>query len=176
VIIVTGAIDSGKTSWCRELVAANPAIRGVLLLKVYRQGHRIGYDAWRVPEGARLPFARTEGHEPPGWDTAERIGPFSISRAGLQNANSWLSEAAAASRTAPASGSRAVIVDEIGPLELAGGGLSPGLGTLLASAIQMTLYIVVRRDSVEAVCDRFGISGYTLVEVEPENGSGLKGR
>jgi len=155
--IVTGPIDSGKTSWCRELAAANPGCAGVLLIKVYLHGERIGYDALRLPVGDRIPFARVWEHEPSDWIAGEKVGLFSISADGLQAANDWLSEAAAQ----PA----AIIIDEVGPLELAGGGFAPGLRAVLASPQQQKLYVVIRSDCLEAACRRFGFSGYELVDV-----------
>jgi len=157
ITIVTGPIDSGKTTWCRELAAANPGCAGLLLLKVYLQGERIGYDALRLPAGDPLPFARIGRQEPPDWIVAERVGPFSISAAALRAANAWLTEAAAR----PA----LIIVDEVGPLELAGGGLSPGLRAVLASSLSRKVYVVIRGDCVEAACRSLGITRYTLVDV-----------
>jgi nucleoside-triphosphatase THEP1 len=155
--IVTGPIDSGKTSWCRKLAAANPGCAGILLLKVYLHGERIGYDALRLPTGERIPFSRIGGHEPSDWHAGDRVGPFSISAAALKAADAWLSEAA----TRPAD----VIIDEIGPLELGGGGLAAGLRALLASPLGQKLYVVIRRDCVEGACDHFGITGYTVVDI-----------
>jgi nucleoside-triphosphatase THEP1 len=158
LVIVTGSVDSGKTSWCRELAAANPGCAGVLLLKVYMEGERIGYDALRLPAGDRLPFARVEGYEPSGWIAAQRVGPFSISWAGLRAANARLTEAA----RQPGD----IIVDEVGPLELDGGGLYPGLRAVLASPLQRKIYVVIRSDCMEAVCDRFGMASCKLVEID----------
>lgn len=160
--IVTGPIDSGKTSWCRELAAANPTCAGVLLLKVYLQGHRVGYDALPLPDGETIPFARIAGHEPASWTGAERVGLFSISAAGLLAANARLLGAAALPGD--------VIIDEIGPLELSGGGLSSGLRAVLASPLPRKIYLVIRRDCLEAACGHFGISGYTLVDVGADFG------
>ena len=162
IIIVTGSVDSGKTSWCRELVAANPECAGVLLLKVYAEGERIGYDALRLPVGDRIPFSRVEGHEPSGWIAAQRVGPFWISSVGLKSANAWLIEAARQPRD--------IIIDEVGPLELGGGGLCRGLRTVLASTLQRKLYVVIRSECVEAVCNCFGIDSYTLVEIGTDPG------
>ena len=155
--IVTGPIDSGKTSWCRKLAAANPGYAGILLLKVYLHGQRIGYDALRLPSGERIPFARVGGHEPADWYAGDRVGAFLISAAALKAADAWLSEAA----TQPAD----VIIDEIGPLELGGGGLAAGLRALLASPLRQKLYVVIRHDCVKAVCDHFGITGYTMMDI-----------
>lgn len=169
IIILTGLVDSGKTRWCRELAAANPECLGVLLLKVYAEGERIGYDALRLPVGDRIPFARVEGHEPSGWIAAQRVGPFWISSVGLKSANAWLIEAARKSRNI-------IIIDEVGPLELGGGGLCPGLRTVLASTLQRKLYVVVRSECVEAVCNCFGITSYTLVEIGTDPGKAFPER
>ena len=166
VIIVTGPVDSGKTGWCRELAAANPECAGVLLLKVYREGERIGYDALRLPAGDRVPFARLGGHEPSGWIAGDRVGLFSISAAGLKAANSWLEEAAAEPGH--------IVVDEVGPLELAGGGLSAGLRAVLTSRLEQKLYVVIRSDCLKAACRHFGISGYELVDVGAGEGDSEK--
>jgi nucleoside-triphosphatase THEP1 len=160
--IVTGPIDSGKTSWCRELAAANPGCAGLLLLKVCLRGERIGYDALHLPAGDPVPFARIGGQESPDWLAAERVGPFSISAAALRAANAWLTEASAR----PA----LIIIDEIGPLELAGGGLSAGLSAVLASSLSRKVYVVIRSDCVEAACRRFGITRYTLKDVAAGSG------
>ncbi|MBN2551207.1 MAG: hypothetical protein JXB06_00495 [Spirochaetales bacterium] len=163
--IVTGPIDSGKTRWCRRLAAGHPGCAGLLLAKIFRQGKRIGYDAVRLPLSETIPFARLAGNEPPGWRVGGRVGRFLFSAEGLQAGNSWLIEAAG--------GAGPIIVDEIGPLELEGGGLSAGLRAVLASELRLQLYIVIRSGFVEEVCARFGIGGYSLVEIA--GGSGTHG-
>ena len=166
--IVTGPIDSGKTGWCRRLAAEQPACTGLLLAKVFRRGKRIGYDAVRLPLFETIPFARLAGSEPPGWRTGGRVGQFLFSAEGLQAGNSWLFESAGS--TAP------VIVDEIGPLELEGGGLSAGFRAVLASERREQLYIVIRSGCVGEVCARFGIAGYSLVEIPGGPGAREPGR
>jgi iron complex transport system ATP-binding protein len=165
--IVTGPIDSGKTSWCRELAAAHPDCSGVLLIKVYFKGERIGYDALQLSAGHRTPFARSGGHEPAGWTAGDQVGPFSISTAGLKAANAWLIEAAAEPGC--------IIVDEVGPLELGGGGLSPGLRAVLASTLAQKIYVVIRSDCVEAVREHFGITGYAVVDMREDPGKEVRG-
>jgi nucleoside-triphosphatase THEP1 len=162
ITIVTGPIDSGKTSWCRDLAATNPKCAGVLLLKVYLHGERIGYDALRLPAAPQIPFARIGGHEPQGWIPGESIGPFSLSASGLKAANKWLIEAAAVPGD--------IIIDEVGPLELVGGGLSRGLRAVLASPFQRKVYLVIRRDCLQTACDHFGITGYALVDASAGSG------
>jgi nucleoside-triphosphatase THEP1 len=167
VTIVTGPIDSGKTSWCRQLAAGKQSFAGVLLAKVYmptEPKERIGYDAVRIPDFQRIPFARVVGREPSAWQTAERIGQFSVSAAALRAVNAWLIRAA--DETA------GIIIDEIGPLELQGKGLSAGLQAVLASPSVQQVYIVVRSGCVEPVCRHFGIDAYDCVDVVEEPNSG----
>jgi nucleoside-triphosphatase THEP1 len=166
VTIVTGPIDSGKTGWCRKLAAAHPGCAGVLLLKVYFEGERIGYDALHLSAGDRIPFARITGHEPSEWIAGEQVGLFSISTAGLNAANAWLIEAAGKPGH--------IIIDEVGPLELGGGGLSPGLRVVLASPLRHKIYVVIRSDCVEAVCDHFGISGCAVVDIRKDPGKEVR--
>ena len=163
VTVVTGQIDAGKTSWCREYAEKNPDCIGLLLEKVYVADERIGYDALLWPSDERLAFARREGHESSGFEVEERVGPFLISREGLLAANTWLANAA--------SHSGSVIVDEIGPLELSGGGLSSGFRRLLTSSRILDLYVVIRSSCLEAVCEVFGLSEYTVVDVESAGGA-----
>lgn len=165
LLILTGGIDSGKTSWCLAHVQAHPGCDGVLLRKVLsggrRGGGRVGYDAQRIASGSRVPFARRVGAELAGWREAERVGEFSVSAAGKRMANRWLLEALA---RAP----RTLIVDEIGPLELAGGGLVESLGPVLADRAcppEGELILVVRRHCLTQVVDRFGLRGYRLIEL-----------
>jgi nucleoside-triphosphatase THEP1 len=157
VTIVTGPVDSGKTSWCRELAAGKPDCAGVLLLKVFTEGRRIGYDALGLPASETVPFARLVGEQPAGWSGEQRVGPFSISAAGLRAANAWLFRAA--------SRPQEILVDEAGPLEIEGGGMAPGLRAVLGSALRQKVYLVVRSGCLEAVCRRFGIRGYGLVDI-----------
>ena len=100
--------------------------------------------------------------EPADWVEGERVGPFSISAPGLEAANTWLAEAA--DRPVEIS-----IIDEIGPLELNGGGLAVGLRAMLASPFHQKLYIVIRTGFVEAVCQRFRISEFDLVNISVES-------
>ena len=165
LVLLTGEVDSGKTSWCLAYVQAHPGCDGVLLQKVFRGGRRggcrVGYDAQRIASGSRVPFARRVGAELAGWREAERVGEFSVSASGKRRANRWLLEAL--SRVP-----RTLIVDEIGPLELAGGGLAASLGPVLAEGRGPPggeLILVVRRRCLTQVVERFGLRGCRLIEL-----------
>jgi molybdopterin-guanine dinucleotide biosynthesis protein A len=156
--LLTGEVDSGKTSWCLSFSKANPDYDGVLLRKVYQAGRRIGYDAVRIASGQALPFSRLEGSEPPSWRPAERVGPFSVSEEGKHAANRWLLEAL----HSPA---RGLIVDEIGPLELVGRGLAEAAHSVLQDDASRSLILVVRRSCLEQVIRRYRLAEHRLVEL-----------
>jgi nucleoside-triphosphatase THEP1 len=163
VIIITGAVDSGKTSYCqRELVAGgNRRCRGLLLKKVMPAGNSIGYDAHDIGSGRSIAFTRRLGEEPAGWRQAERVGCFSVSAPGKEAANRWLEEALAAKP-------RVLIIDEVGPLETGGGGLAASVRRCLEAAPPgLQLYLVVRRHWVDEVRDCFGLQRARLLPLPP---------
>jgi len=158
LVILTGEVDSGKTSWCLSFSKANRGYDGVLLRKVYKAGRRIGYDALRICSGQTMPFSRLKGSEPPGWHPAESIGPFSVSQEGESAARRWLLEAL----DSPA---RGLIVDELGPLELRGGGLAEAVHVVLQDRSSRGLILVVRRRCLAQAIRSFSLPEHRLVEL-----------
>jgi nucleoside-triphosphatase THEP1 len=156
--LLTGEVDSGKTTWCASFSQANPGCDGILLRKIYQAGRRIGYDAVRVATGKTLPFSRLKGAEPPNWHPAECVGSFSVSAEGKQAANRWLLEALG-------SLARGLIVDEIGPLELEGGGLAEAVQAVLQDDASCNLILVVRRSCLEQLIRQYQLAEYRLVEL-----------
>ena len=161
LVIITGQIDCGKTTWCRErLLVREGSWDGILCLKVLAAGRRVGYDALRFCGGESLPLLRCAGCEPPGWEAGERVGIFSASVRGLRTANRWLREAA----RGPAAG---LLIDELGPLELAGGGLAQGVRFALGrTSPSRTIYLVVRGSCLELINVAFGLRGAELWRIE----------
>jgi nucleoside-triphosphatase THEP1 len=147
--LVTGLADCGKTSWCRRLAKDCPGFVGVLEPKLYEAGRRIGYDLCSLASGECLPFARLPGLALPGSpaDWIQRAGPFLVSAQAALAAADWVREALA---RAPA-GPEGLILDEIGPLELRGGGLSPALAHALLSADRVEVVLVVQARCLPAL-------------------------
>ena len=159
LFIITGAIDSGKTSYCeRILLGRNGRKReGILLKKVFRNGECVGYDAFRIGMGQQVAFTRRKNREPEGWDPQERVGPFSVSGSGKEAANSWVLEAFS-------TGTAGLIVDEVGPLETAGNGLSASVSYVVDRiSRERELFVVVRRSWLDTVVRYFSIKDYRLI-------------
>ncbi len=156
--ILQGPPRSGKTTALRRLLARSRArqlrVGGFLALGRWTDGRRAGFDLEPCAGGAVVPLCRAETppdgpaevalDEPRG----PRVGRFRFTRAGLRAGRRAL-EAAAADPPDLA------VVDEIGFLELEGGGWDPWLRPLLAAGVPLLL--VVRDELVERVCEAYGI-------------------
>ena len=166
LFIITGAIDSGKTTYCERILLGHNGTKreGVLLKKVFRHDECVGYDAFRIGRGQQVAFTRRTDREPKGWDPLERVGPFSVSRSGKETANNWVLEAYS-------TGTVGLIVDEVGPLETAGGGLSDSVSYVVNRiSRERELFVVVRRSWLDTVVRYFSIKDYRLICIPFTNG------
>jgi len=169
-LLVVGEPGSGKTSWCREYIdeqrKRGGSVGGILCPAIEHQGQRVGSNALDLLTGQAVPFARLSGHSP--FKAGEKIGDYTISRDGI-----WFARGAI--RRAVENRSELVVIDEVGPLELAGKGLMPAVESALASAAA-NLLIVVRSSLREALQKRFPEHEFVVVaDLTPShsNGSGL---
>jgi nucleoside-triphosphatase THEP1 len=149
VIVVTGVQGAGKTSFVRAQVvawqAAGRRVAGVLAPAVFADTARVGYDVICLPGGERRPLARVDG----GCAGATRVGPYVFDDEAFRAGT-------AALRRATADACEVAVLDEVGPLEIAGGGWATGLAAILAAAQPIPrLVVVVRPALVEAVAARF---------------------
>lgn len=123
--LLVGPIDSGKTSFLRRWYQTWRWGDGVLSAKRFADSRMIGYDLERLSTGESCPWARVAGEEPEGWQTWLAVGPFRMRREGYCFVEK-AADAVLATRQGP------MILDEVGPLELAGEGFAPLLQRLLA--------------------------------------------
>jgi len=135
LILLTGDRHHGKTTACRRLADAarerGYTIGGVVAPAVFQDDQCAGYDVIDLARRRTAPLARIDAVG------AERAGCFQFLAEGLALGKAAL-DFAVSSRP------RLVVVDEVGPLELSGGGWSAAL-TPLASRPEMTLFTVRRR-------------------------------
>ena len=116
-IVITGEVQSGKTTWCLGLLngleANNIAAGGILCLDTRCGNVKIGTEVVDIQSGNRMVFSALSSlADFDGYD----IGNYKISREGL-----WF--AADAIKSGIANRCRVVFIDEIGRLELVGQGL-----------------------------------------------------
>jgi len=161
IYLVTGPIDSGKTTCLRSIYLERRQGDGFLSTKVKKDETVVGYDLERLRDGERCPFIRRRPALPPGWDEVWRRGPFSFSRAGQQFAEAVITDLLRR-RVEP------VFMDEIGPLELQGQGFCPLVRQVVGS--ERTVYMTVRSDCLAAVIGFFAMGEHRLIPVPPAPG------
>ncbi len=145
IFVLTGAVHSGKTTSLKrmieELRKESIVIDGYLSEVVLENQEIIGYDLFDLKEEKSIPFIHREGQE--GW---ERVGSYSVIPQGLSRAKGIIFR-----------GSKAgiLVVDEVGPLELAGKGIWPALEKVLFLP-KPDFILVVRKRIIEDFLELIG--------------------
>lgn len=141
------AIRSGKTTELYRWRELQPGLAGLLApdLEGLRYLHLL-------PGEETLPF-QVPNEVDPAPDAIENIGRFRFYRTAFEAAQQHLLRLAAA-RTTP------LVIDEVGPLELGGGGLEPALSQLISQYkhdADLLLVLVVRDTLKETLCQHYSI-------------------
>lgn len=157
VRIVHGDTGSGKTervaAWVQAQALTGLRPGGVLAQKT-PQGRRFS-DLWT---GDSVPLEHPEPNE-----SVVEVGRFRFRQAAFD----W---AVARIEAALAAGCDAVVVDEVGPLEMRGGGFAELLGRLERDAPHVERVLLVRTELVEDVVRRFAAVGavsYDPAQITP---------
>ena len=144
-ILLVGGIGSGKTATGLRLLSLLRSygiqVGGILAPRILKDEETIGYSIIDLATNATHPFA---GLEP----SNIQIGKFYLSQAGLDSADRTIIKAL--------NESPVVFIDEIGRLELEGGGHAPAMRQLLQSGSVPVL--LVRDTLVEQVVQTFEIA------------------
>jgi nucleoside-triphosphatase THEP1 len=119
-------------------------VAGVLAPGEVRDGVRWSIDLVDLGTGRRWPLATRDQASP--WPA---MGPFRVDPAALERGNAALAAAAA-------NGADLVVVDEVGPWELAGQGWTSALMSL--RTVPVPVVLVVRRSLVAEVVASFAAS------------------
>ncbi len=156
-VIVTGGTGSGKTTLVTAVVerlrARGARVAGILAPGYLADGRRTGFDIVSLATDERKPLAREEEHvagRHPRWSR------FAFSPEGLALGHKAL--------TVDARGADVVVIDEVGPFELSGGGWAEALDALVAAPAGAML-LVVRESVVDAVKARWGLAESVVYDV-----------
>ncbi len=101
---------------------------------VFKDGDLIGYDLFDVKEGKASPFIRKQGAM--DW---QNVGPYFFIPEALEEAKRKILRHREGGL---------LIVDEVGPLEIQGGGIWPALQAVLSNP-SLRCFLVVRRNILE---------------------------
>jgi len=153
VVVLAGPVHAGKTTFLERALPAwrerGLACHGFLGPAVM-DGGGTGYDLLEIGSGRRRPYLRRRGEA-----GAERVGPFVFVSETLERARTIIRDAGPGGL---------LIVDEVGPLELEGGGLWPALRGVLASRTG-PLLLVVREDILDEFAARLAPEAPVIVDV-----------
>jgi nucleoside-triphosphatase THEP1 len=156
IMLVSGPRNAGKTTFLKKLVqqlqAQGHVPAGILSLKVWDKGQLAGYDMYNVSSGQCVPLLRIQ----PG-DSREMVGNYYICRQGFVLGRRTLLHAARQRH-------RMVFVDEVGRLELQGGGWAGAINTLTRQP-GLLLVLCVRDAFVEEVIRKWNIKSPNLVSI-----------
>lgn len=148
VYILSGKVASGKTTNLLDWIA-DKQVGGFVTPVVH--GRRMLYS---LSEGKYLPFECVDSAA----DAVEVIGRYRFYKEAFVAMDEILQQAV--QQEIPW-----VIVDEVGPLELKGGGLYNALKRFLHQRKQPVL-LVVREGLVEEVCNKFSIIPKSVLGIE----------
>jgi nucleoside-triphosphatase THEP1 len=158
VLILTGPVHAGKTTFLKNLrpflKGQGILLSGYLSLAVLGRGQTSGYDLFDIDADLSIPFLRRRGR--PGW---ERVGPYFFLPSGLRAAEDKI-------RARPDGGW--LIVDEVGPQELAGRGVWPALSAVL-SRPGSDFFLVVRKPLLNELRGLLGKRPVEVFDIEDEN-------
>jgi len=149
-LIVTGEIQSGKTTWCTNysqwLVRQKFTVGGILCSEARNNDVKIGYDIADALTGQSVMFGRfTSEADVPG----EMVGDYLIIYEGLEFAKRAIQKALE-------NGCDMVFLDEVGHLELSGKGIIESTRMAYQKASNTT--IVVRKQLLTAFLEYFHLT------------------
>lgn len=156
IYIVTGSINSGKTTKLLSIYKELKTGDGFILPKVYIQGNYAGQQIIRLSTGVNKPFSFKKEYVPVCWNEKHCYDVYSFSQEGFDFAYS-IAQDIIHSYISP------VFIDEIGPLELQEKGFFQLLSQLLIG--NDTIYISVRETHLERIVEKFHIKDYRIIKV-----------
>jgi nucleoside-triphosphatase THEP1 len=158
ILILTGSVHAGKTTFLKNLLPVLKArgipVSGYLSLSVLERGRTSGYDLFDIQADKSVPFLRRKGRT--GW---QKVGPYFFLPSGLQVAEDKIRGRASEGW---------LIVDEVGPQELAGRGVWPALSAVLSSS-GSGCFLVVRRPLLGELRGLLGKRPVEVFDIEDEN-------
>ena len=156
IYIVTGKVHSGKTTFVRRLAARmkkeNINLTGFLSVGSFSGGQRSTFTLEHLEDGKQQALASIEKGE--DW---LRFGRFYFNPEALREGERII-------RRGMEMKADLVVVDEVGPFELQGGGWK-GILELLEKEYEMAQIWVVREQVLDEVLDRWNIPGENVFTV-----------
>ncbi len=157
--IVTGSRNEGKSSKIKEIFAQKGENAwGFCSRKIKEAGNITGYKLRNMRTGEEYNLAQLSSLPlPDDWGESFNHGKFTFSKAGFRKAWTIFNEAEKNS-------AKSFFIDEVGKIELNGGGHAPLLYKALKS--KMDLYIAIRDIYVEEASKIFNFGNFKIIDVD----------
>jgi len=160
IYLVIGDREEGKTTFLRkmvdDLIAEGKKVSGFLAIGIHdNEGVRCGFSIRNIETGEEAEFCVTDGN--PHW---EKIGRFRINPNGLAKGYEWM----ASERIRQ---SDILVIDELGPLEMAGKGWSDLIGRILQEDPK-TMIWTVRRNLAAKIAVKWNVGEVRMIDVAEE--------
>ncbi|MFA5380342.1 MAG: nucleoside-triphosphatase [Candidatus Izemoplasmatales bacterium] len=152
--IITGSIDSGKTSKMMAIYQFYKTGDGFISFKRKTLNLVESYWATRLATMEERPFIYRDSCAPKDFDSCCHIGPYLVSHATL----AWIE---AEIRTMIKQQTSPIFLDEIGLLELNNLGFHTIFSEMIASKGE--IYVTIRNELVDAVLSKYTITDYRLM-------------
>jgi nucleoside-triphosphatase THEP1 len=153
--IITGKIDSGKTTKMIEIYNQTKQAEGFATKKIYKNETNIGQRIVNLSTGEDKLFSLKINYISHGWVEEYRYYDYSFSSEGIQFAEGIIYNAIN-------NKAKSIFIDEIGPLEICN---EQGLFNALVDAIASSkdLFITVRDNCLEQFIKKFGVREYNIL-------------
>ncbi|MCD6322336.1 MAG: hypothetical protein J7L77_04860 [Clostridiales bacterium] len=155
VTIITGPINSGKTTKMEDIFENDREGDGFISLKLIENDVVEGFDVMKISSKETKPFIRRRGKKLPEWKENCFLGPYTVSEEALKWVTEYI-ERLINNEIFP------IYLDEIGVLEIKGKCFYKILGEMLKA--EGKIYISTRDENLDAVISKFGITGAKIIK------------
>ena len=156
VYIVTGGIDTGKTTKLLSLYKSIGKGDGFINKKIFKDGSFIGQKIIRLSNGESQCFSIKGNYRDADMPYVYKYDVYCFTAPGLIFAYETISDILIKNK-------EPIFIDEIGPLELEKKGFYYILTLLLS--LNKNIYMTVRDSCIENVVGKFNISDYIIIKV-----------
>ncbi|MCX6551181.1 MAG: hypothetical protein NTY02_09295, partial [Acidobacteria bacterium] len=167
VVLLSGSTGSGKTTLTQAAIGrlrqAGVRVGGILAPGLLESGRRTGFDIVNLATGEHTVLAREQQNVA---GRHARWSRFAFAPEGLALGHRALGDGIGEADV--------VIVDEVGPFELSGGGWADALDTLTRT-FRGALLLVVRDSVVDAVRARWGTPDTVVCDVDRDSAERIAG-
>ena len=157
VKIITGAYNSGKTTAAEKILSdclnAGQRAAGIIAEAEYLDGEKAAYFIRDIATRRRVPAVSAVEIPDKGW-IRYSFSRFYFFEEAFRFIDGIIDGQVLA--LPPQNRPDIVIMDELGPLELSGGGCFPAAARLL-NGFRGTVYLVIRENLIDQICEKLGL-------------------